>query len=200
MELVGLTKSLGGKNVLESVDHIFPEGKVSILSGANGAGKTTLLRIATGVLRSDHGKILWRGKESRFSLHEIGVCPADDGGFYPALTVRRNLEYFGCLHGIAAGEIETRLRKNSPLPIDYLDLPIERCSLGMRQKIKIARALMHEPNLLLLDEPLNGLDAESREKFVRWLERGQRTVILVQHGFTEFFPRFELKQGRIHSC
>lgn len=202
MELVAVTKSLLGKKLYTGLNFVFPEGKVSLLGGKNGIGKTTLLRLATGVLRPESGKVLWRGVDSFRRLHEIGFSPADDGGFYPTLTVRENLEFFAALYGISASDLTGRLEKLSPFSIDYMNLPIERCSQGMRQKVKLARALLHDPALLLLDEPFNALDVDSRDQFESWLKhkcRG-RTVILVQHGYSGPFPTFTLEKGEIRPC
>jgi ABC-type multidrug transport system ATPase subunit len=124
---------------------------------------------------------------------QIGHCPAEDNGFYPRLTVRENLEFFAALYGLSAPAAP------APLAVDFAELPWERCSLGMRQRVKLARALQHRPKLLLLDEPLNGLDQAARGDFERWLKDWAKEsgglAILVQHGWGGGFPRVRLVPG-----
>lgn len=203
LELHALTKELGGKMLFSGLSARLPE-PVVVIEGANGAGKTTLLRMITGVMLPDSGRIEWNGQGHSAYLPRLGVCPADEGTFYPLLSVRQNLTFFAVLQRIRGREVEERLRRFSPFPIDYLDLRLERCSLGMRQKVKIARALLHDPDLLLLDEPLNGLDVESRALFLGWLaersRRPGRTTVVVQHGLEASLPRYRLEGGGLRAC
>ncbi len=141
-----------------------------------------------GTLLADAGEIFWQGKPSHLQKRQIGIV--EDGGFYDRLTVRQNLEFFASLYGLRSWRLD-------PFTLDFLDLPYEQCSLGMKQKVRITRALLHEPELLLLDEPENGLDQKSRRLFRAWLEdwlKG-RYALVVQHDHS-FGKKIQIIEGR----
>ena len=154
------------KPVLTGVDLDMPAGLVTWLGGVNGAGKTTLLRIATGLLAPDKGTIdlqgldPWRDREA--FQKRVGVLPAGNGGLYARLDVRDNLR-FQC--GLASLR-----RRDRPAAIERVveecalqslfRQRVDRMSMGQRQRVRLAQVLLHEPDLLMLDEPYTSLDEE----------------------------------------
>jgi sodium transport system ATP-binding protein len=151
-----------------------PDGEITGLLGPNGAGKTTTLRMLYTVLTPDSGTAQVGGcdiqKETQAVRRTLGVLP-DSHGLYPRLTARENIRYYGRLQGLGGAELE----KNIEDLIILLDMqgeadrPTEGFSQGQRLKVAIARALVHQPQHILLDEPTNGLDVMST--------RAMRTVI-----------------------
>lgn len=171
--------------LLESCSLSVPAGTCVQVLGENGAGKTTLLRLIAGVLAPASGRILWHGERLRPARVRIGYLPAGPGGMYPRLTALQNMEYFAALAGIPRVKVPALLRERDPFGIDYWQLPVENLSQGMRQRVRWVRALLHDPELLLLDEPLNALD-EAGERRARetlaTLAAGGKTLLVAQHG------------------
>ncbi len=158
------------------------------LIGPNGSGKTTFINLITGLLRPSIGRVRILGKNParhRSVLSEIGLCPASDI-LYPNISGLRWVEYMTGLHGFS--RTETRQRALESLQrvgmSDNQERPIGSYSLGMRQRTKLAQAIAHEPQLLILDEPFNGLDPIGRHElteFLReWIDHG-RNLILASH-------------------
>lgn len=170
LRLRGVHRAWRGKPVLTGADLDLPSGAVSWLGGANGAGKTTLLRIATGLLAPDSGTVdleglhPWDDREA--FQRRVGVVPAGNGGLYARLTVRDNL-LFQC--GLAAMG-----RRDRGAAIDRVVVQtgleplfrqrVDRMSMGQRQRVRLAQALLHDPDLLLLDEPYTSLDEAGLER------------------------------------
>ena len=148
LETQSVSRQFGYRPVVRDVTLRLAAGEVLLLTGPNGAGKTTLLRLAAGLLRPSAGVIL-RHAEAGYVAH--------DAMLYDALSARENLRFFARLHGIADPDrVDTLLAR-----MDLTDRAADRVatfSRGMVQRVAIARALLPSPGLLLLDEPLNGLD------------------------------------------
>jgi len=154
---------------LNDVTAVIPTG-VTALLGQNGAGKSTLMRLITGQLKPTTGEVLVRG-EAPFGNPEIyryiGYCPEIDN-FYEYMTGRQFVRHMGRL----AGYGRTEANRRADLAIDRVgmsdrcDRPIKGYSKGMRQRIKLAQAMLHDPEIILLDEPLNGLDPVGRREFM----------------------------------
>lgn len=174
-----VTKLFGHVPVLKELDLELEPGRCHVIFGRNGAGKSTLLRIAATLLRPTSGELFYDGQ----ALAGHGSAIRDRIGFvshqsfiYADLTVRENLEFYGQLYG--------RSRDLDEL-LEWSDLtlrqhsPARSLSRGMQQRLTIARALLHEPKLLLLDEPFTGLDALSAEKLHELLTdiKGKDTTI-----------------------
>jgi sodium transport system ATP-binding protein len=170
----GLSKRYGLVTAVDGVSFRAEDGKVTGLLGPNGAGKTTTLRMLSSLVRPDAGRALVDGVDVGQRPHEalarLGVLP-DGRGLYPRLTAREHLEYFGALHGLSPlasrGRIEHLVRLLDMAAI--IDRRVVGFSQGERTKVAIARALVHDPRNVVLDEATNGLDVMST--------RAMRTVI-----------------------
>jgi ABC-2 type transport system ATP-binding protein len=161
---------------------------ITALLGMNGAGKSTLMRLITGQLRPTTGEIRVFG-EQPFANPEvfkrIGYCPEIDN-FYEHMNGRQFVQYMARLSGIATADAKERTEKviASVGMADRAHKPIKGYSKGMRQRIKLAQAMIHEPDIILLDEPLNGLDPVGRHEFLSvlsYLAANGRTILVSSH-------------------
>jgi heme exporter protein A len=180
----GLTKRFGPVTALVGVDFEAAAGAVVAVLGPNGAGKTTLLRILAGLARPSAGSVQYAGgADRRRARHFVGYI-GHATFLYPQLTARENLAFTAQLYGVAnAGtRIATLLGE---LGLDAVaDRVAGSFSRGLAQRLAIARALVHDPKLLLLDEPFTGLDPVSADRLaarVDALRGGGRAVVLVTH-------------------
>ena len=162
------------------------DGCITGLLGANGAGKTTTLRCVAGLLLPDAGRVVVDGidvaRDPRAALARLGVL-SDARGLYPRLTARENIVYFGRLHGLGAEAADARasLLANVLDMRPLLDRRTEGFSQGERMKTALARALVHDPSHIILDEPTNGLDVlatRSLRDTLRRLRDEQRKCIV----------------------
>jgi len=194
----GLTRRFGATVALDRIDLDVRAGEPVAVFGVNGAGKTTLLRILSGGLRPDGGTLTIRGGRGRIGLLSHQTLLYDD------LTARENLVFFAALHGVPdpAGRAG-RMLEDIGLA-DRADEPLRGFSRGMQQRVALARALLHDPVLLLLDEPGSGLDARSSGRLrVALRETAARGVtwLLATHDVDEgllLCPRWiALDRGRI---
>lgn len=191
IETRGLTKRFDRKLAVDSVDLQIAVGEVYGLIGPNGAGKTTLIRMLATVEKPTIGEILIDGipldhRDRRATLKQrIGFLP-DDFPVYDDLNVWDYLDYFGRLYGLRG----TRLRERLYDVLDLVQLlpkrdsPIATLSRGMKQRLSLARTIIHEPILLLLDEPVSGLDPIARSEFrnlIRILQSAGMTVLISSH-------------------
>ena len=165
------------------------DGEITGLLGPNGAGKTTTLRMLYTLMRPESGRVLVDGTDvaadAEAARRALGVLP-DARGVYKRLTARENIRYFGELHGLDAATIEARTRAlSTALQMDdFLDRQTEGFSQGQRTKTAIARALVHDPRNVILDEPTNGLDVMTTRglrDFLRHLRGEGRCVIFSSH-------------------
>jgi sodium transport system ATP-binding protein len=165
------------------------DGQITGLLGPNGAGKTTTLRMLYTLMTPESGRVLVDGVDpavdSSAVRRSLGVLP-DARGVYKRLTARENIDYFGQLHGMSAGDIAARTaRLAAALQMeDFLDRATEGFSQGQRTKTAIARALIHDPRNVILDEPTNGLDVMTTRGlrgFLKELREEGRCVIFSSH-------------------
>ena len=179
----GLVKAVDG------VDFEARDGQITGLLGPNGAGKTTTLRMLYTLMQPDAGQVLVDGidaaREPATVRRALGVLP-DARGVYKRLTARENIAYFGQLHGLSKATIEQRTRVlSTALQMDdILDRQTEGFSQGQRTKTAIARALVHDPRNVILDEPTNGLDVmttRAMRAFLLQLREEGRCVIFSSH-------------------
>lgn len=159
----GLSRSFGAIRAIDGVGFEAQDGRITGLLGPNGAGKSTTLRVLYTVLRPDTGTASVDGidviRDPLAARRAIGVLP-HSAGIYPQLTARENIAYFGALHGLSGEPLERRLDELIT-GLDITDCATRRAkgfSQGQRIKVALARALVHKPQNLLLDEPSNGLD------------------------------------------
>ena len=179
----GLVKAVDG------VEFEAPDGQITGLLGPNGAGKTTTLRMLYTLMRPDTGEVMVDGvdaaKDPIAVRRALGVLP-DARGVYKRLTARENIAYFGELHGMSKAQIAARtqvLARELQMD-DILDRQTEGFSQGQRTKTAIARALVHDPKNVILDEPTNGLDVmttRAMRGFLQQLKSEGRCVIFSSH-------------------
>lgn len=161
-----LQKSFGPVKAVRDVSFVAADGQITGLLGPNGAGKTTTLRMLYSLLPPDAGSIRIDGIDPQRDALKVktslGVVP-DARGLYARLSARENIAYFGKLHGIGKAALDERIADLSDqLDLhDFIDRRTEGFSQGQRVRVALARALVHQPKTLLLDEPSNGLDVMS---------------------------------------
>jgi ABC-2 type transport system ATP-binding protein len=181
-----LTKRFGTVTALDDLAFEVAPGQVFGFLGANGAGKTTTMRITLGVLEPDAGRVTWRGTEShRLPRATWGYLP-EERGLYPRMRVLDQLVFFAGLHGLpvdrARREAQAWLRRFRAE--DLAGRRAEQLSKGNQQKVQFIAAVLHDPEVLLMDEPFTGLDPVNvmllREAFLELRDRG-RTVVFSTH-------------------
>jgi len=189
IEVKNLHKAFGAVQAVDGVSFTARDGEITGLLGPNGAGKTTTLRMLYTLMRPDSGQVLVDGMDAaRYPVavrRVLGVLP-DARGLYKRLTARENIEYFARLHGIAGATLHARRDALSEAleMRDILDRRTEGFSQGQRVKTAIARALVHDPKNIILDEPTNGLDVMSTRglrRFIRHLKDEGRCVLFSSH-------------------
>ncbi len=172
VEAKGVWKRLGGHWVLRGVDLVVGKGEGVLVLGSNGSGKTTLLRIIAGLVRPSRGSVRVFGEDprSRSVREKVGLVPHHNL-VYPELTVRENLGYYAKLYGLRGYRPEEDEVVVELGLVRYLDRRVGELSFGWRRRTDIARALLHRPRLLLIDEPFTGLDDAAQESLARLLLR-----------------------------
>lgn len=191
VEIVNLTKSFRKEGVLKDISHSFEEGKIHGIIGFNGSGKTVLFKCICGFLRPDGGYVRVQGKmigKERDFPESLGMI-IENPGFLPHLSGLENLTRLaGLRKRVGREEVVQAIVRLGLDP--YSKKKVRQYSLGMRERLGIAQAIMEEPETLILDEPFNGLDkrgvAEVCELFEELRERG-KTILLAAHNM----PRIE---------
>jgi len=189
IEVRDLHKSFGKVTAVDGVGFRANDGQITGLLGPNGAGKTTSLRMLYTLLRPDRGQVLVDGVDAAVDpeavRRKLGVLP-DSRGLYKRLTSRENIRYFGRLHGIDDATIASRTQTlvEALDMADIIDRRTEGFSQGQRVKTAIARALVHDPRNVILDEPTNGLDVmatRAMRRFLHQLRDEGRCVLFSSH-------------------
>ncbi|MEA2286949.1 MAG: type transport system ATP-binding protein [Solirubrobacteraceae bacterium] len=181
LALRGITKEWrtkrGPLRVLDSVDLDLRPGTTTWVCGQNGVGKTTVLRIAAGLIKPDSGSVCLAGlspeRDRRAFQRSIGFLPAGDRGLYPRLTVKRHLEYWSSVALVprkSRSQAVARSIEDFGLT-DLADRRTDRMSLGQRQRLRLAMTFLHNPSIILVDEPLNSLDSDGAAALESALER-----------------------------
>lgn len=185
IEVCEVNKSFGDEHVLKNVSHLFEKGKIHGIVGNNGSGKTVLMKCICGFLRPDSGVILVNhkqvGRETDFPK-DIGII-IETPGFLPHLSGVQNLKLLASLQRKANDHTIRAVLELVGLDPD-MRKPVGKYSLGMRQRLGLAQALMEDPSLLILDEPLNGLDKNGTQHIrgiIKGLRKEGKTVILASH-------------------
>jgi ABC-type multidrug transport system ATPase subunit len=177
LALQDVVKRWGDVVVLDRVELILEPSTMIWITGSNGAGKTTLLRIAAGLMSPDSGIVDLEGlhpeRDRQPYLRRVGFLSAGEGGLYHRMSVRRQLEFWvrmQLMPRAARREAIARVVEQFGLG-DLVDRRVERMSMGQRQRVRLAMTFLHDPRLILLDEPLNSLDEEGSDRLNAALER-----------------------------
>ncbi len=181
-----LYKSYDRNLVLDDVSITIREGAITGLLGPNGAGKTTLISIMMGLIAKDKGKILVKGldidREPKKIRAMSSIIP-QTLALYPTLTARENLEYFGALYGLSGKTLKARIERSIDIASlqSFIDKKTSKFSGGMKRRLNLAVGLLNDPQILYLDEPTVGVDAQSRSymlEMIRKLNEEKRTTII----------------------
>jgi sodium transport system ATP-binding protein len=189
IQIENLHKTFGEVRAVDGVSFMARDGEITGLLGPNGAGKTTTLRMLYTLMRPDSGRVLVDGIDSGADpiavRRRLGVLP-DARGLYKRLSARENIDYFAQLQGVPAAE--GARRREALIEVlemgDFADRRAEGFSQGQRVKTAIARALIHDPKNVILDEPTNGLDVMATRRmrqFMRDLRAEGRCVLFSSH-------------------
>ncbi len=187
VELLGVTKSFDYRPVLRGIDLRVTAGQILAVLGANGSGKSTLLRLMAGLIQPTRGTVAVFGHHARpvpDLQRRIGLVP-HQSLLYESLTVEENLVFFAGLYRVASSHVEATLRDARLSSLRGRRVRI--LSRGQRQQVDLARAVLHDPALLLLDEPFTGLDLDAAARLADAIRRssGNRTVIFATHDVAE---------------
>ena len=205
LDAAGVVKEYGPVRALDGIDLALAPGSISLLRGPNGAGKSTLLRVLGALTRPTRGSVRVQGRDP-FTSRDAQVRArvgflGQSAALYGELTVEENLRFAAGLRGVDSAEIARALEEFSLAPVR--SQRVRTLSQGFRRRAGLARALLGEPALLLLDEPWNGLDAASSTGLSRLLEslRGRGVAILVASHAAADLPKFDrelvLERGRL---
>lgn len=160
LEIKNVSKHFGNNVAVDDLNIEIPEGEIFGLLGGNGAGKTTTFRIILGLLTATEGNVLYNGKKIDYNVTDkIGYLP-EERGLHPKLKVREQIQYLGKLKGLSGREVDKQL----DYWLEKFEVPenknkkIEKLSKGNQQKIQVIASIIHNPSLIILDEPFSGLD------------------------------------------
>jgi ABC-2 type transport system ATP-binding protein len=212
LEVTNLRKSYGATVALNGVSFRVAEGEIFGLLGPNGAGKTTLLSIVSCLLEASGGEARISGEkvtlDNKELRRQIGIVP-QELALYDELSGRENLSFFGRLYGMTGASLEQRVREVL-IAVgldDQADRRVATYSGGMKRRLNLGAAMVHEPRLLLMDEPTTGVDPQSRNHIfeeIRRLNRAGTTVVYTSHYMEEvqaLCPRVGiLDHGRLIAC
>ena len=162
--LKNVSKTFVGKRAVDNISFELNKPGVFGLLGTNGAGKTTTIRMLLGIIKKDSGEITWNGKAVDRKSVNFGYLP-EERGVYPKTKIYNQLMYFAELKGMKKEEADEAIKNwAKKLKVEeYLDKPAEKLSKGNQQKIQFMTAVIHNPELLVLDEPFSGLDPVNTE-------------------------------------
>lgn len=196
IHIENLSKSFGFNKVLDGINLQFEKGDIVALFGPNGAGKTTLIRILSTIIKGDEGSISISGFDIKNEVqnirNELGLL-SHENFLYQNLTVSENLIFFAKLYKIKNHEESISKKLNSIGIYSKRNELVRNLSSGMKQRVSVVRTLIHDPNIVLLDEPFVGLDIEGCEYLLQILsdlKKENKTIIVTTH---------DLKLG-LHEC
>ncbi len=178
---------------LDDISFSLPQGKILGILGPNGAGKTTLLKIISTLILSDKGKVsvagYTPGKDDKEIKSLIGLMSCEERSFYWRLSGLQNLQFFATMHGLNKNQARSKIQNFFKIfKINYADKRFDTYSTGMKRKFSLIRALFHEPDLLLLDEPTKSLDyntALELRGFIKNLAAQGKTILFATHNLEE---------------
>lgn len=186
LKIENVTKRFGKHTAVDNLTLHIPEKELFGFLGGNGAGKTTTFRVILNLIDATEGKVLWHDEKIDYTQsHLIGYLP-EERGLYPKLKVREQLIYLGKLRGMKAKDALSALEKwLEKFEIShYIDKKIEELSKGNQQKVQFISAVLHEPKLLILDEPFSGLDpinVEMLKQAVLELKNAGTSIVFSSH-------------------
>ena len=205
IEVNNYTKIIKGMTVLDNINLTLEKGSLSLIVGGNGSGKTMLLRALSGLIFPTSGEILIDGKKLIFNEKfpvDIGIC-IEQNGMQSNISGFENLAYLANINKIIDKEEILRYMKLFDI-YRYKDMKFKKYSLGMKKKLALIQAVMENQDLMIFDEPLNGLDEKSIDVFVKLLEEEKakgKTIIIATHKqniFENILDRvFEMYNGRL---
>ena len=180
-----VNKSFGGKHVVDNISFSLEEPGVFGLLGTNGAGKTTTIRMILGIIKKDSGEITWNGKAVTRGNVNFGYLP-EERGLYPKSTIYDQLVYFANLKGLdkRAADMAVKMWLDKLNLMEYINSPAEKLSKGNQQKVQFITSMLHDPDLIVLDEPFSGLDPVNTEilsKIMKDLVKSGKYIIMSSH-------------------
>ena len=206
IHLEAVSKKYGPLAALDRVDLALPQGRFAVLAGANGAGKSTMLRLLAGLSRPNSGRLLIEGSDpvrTPTVRSRIGLV-SHQTLLYDSLTARENLLFTARLYGLPERESRVAQALERAGLQARQDFPVRTFSRGMKQRLALARATLHQPTILLLDEPFTGLDQRAASALTQellGLRASSRTAVLATHRLDLAAPLVDhlvvLKRGRV---
>jgi len=190
IKIYNISKSFGKSQVLKNINLEVGNGQIFGLLGENGAGKTTLLRILSTIIKPTSGDAIIEGFSVINQIGDVrknvGILFGEQLGLYSKMTAKENLQYFGRLYGIKENELKARIDFLSEKFYfkDYQDKLVENLSKGMKQRVCIARAIIHDPKVMLFDEPESGLDFKATKTIFDFMEsckKEGKSIIFASH-------------------
>ncbi|GFP78088.1 ABC transporter ATP-binding protein [Clostridium fungisolvens] len=194
LEVKELTKEFKKTKAVSKLSFTVNPGEIVGLLGENGAGKTTTMRMVSTLLKPTAGTVLVNSfdinKDPDKVRKEIGILFGGDVGLYDRLTARENMSYFANLYGFSKEEADKRINELADeLDMrEYIDKRVGKFSRGMKQKVSIARAIVHSPSIMLFDEPTTGLDVRATRiihNFIKKCKRENKTILFSSHSMRE---------------
>ncbi len=185
LNVSSVSKKFGDKTAVDNISFNIEKPGVFGLLGTNGAGKTTTIRMILGILERDKGVITWKGKPVTRETVKFGYLP-EERGLYPKAKITEQLMYFGKLRGIDRKSVKNTIDYwfDRLKVTEYINSTAEQLSKGNQQKIQLITALVHDPELLILDEPLSGLDPVNADLFksvINELVEKDKYIIMSSH-------------------
>ncbi|GAA0116344.1 ABC transporter ATP-binding protein [Clostridium senegalense] len=194
IDVKGIKKNFGRVEALKGISFNVQKGEIVGLLGENGAGKTTTLRMIATMLKPTEGTCLVNGhdifKDADKVRGEIGILFGGEVGLYDRLTARENIRYFALLNGMNKLEADRNIEELVRIldMEEYIDRKVGKFSRGMKQKVAIARSIVHNPSVMLFDEPTIGLDVISTriiQKFILKCKKENKAIIFSSHSMNE---------------
>lgn len=185
LKIENVSKTFGKKLVVDNLSLEIDRPGVFGLLGTNGAGKTTTIRMILGIIKKDSGNITWNGKSVERKNVNFGYLP-EERGIYPKTKIYDQLMYFAKLKGMSTEEANKSLKNwAEKLKVtEYIDMPAEKLSKGNQQKVQFITAVIHNPELIVLDEPFSGLDPVNTDilkKVILELVKKGKYIIMSSH-------------------